>query len=70
MREEILEQIIDMLEAEDEIAEDTALDDIFEWDSLAALSFIALGKKKHGKSISSADITQCETVKDLIDLLV
>ena len=70
MREEILEKIVDMLESDDDITAETALDDIFEWDSLMALSFIALAKKTYGKSVSSADLKNCETVNDLIDLVV
>lgn len=70
MRKEALERIIDMLETEDEITETTALDDVFEWDSLAALSYIALAKKKYGKTLDTGRIKQCTVIGDLVDLLL
>lgn len=67
-RSDFLKEIIDTLEIEEEIGEETVLDAIEEWDSLASVTALALFKKKLGLNIGAHDVKQCKTVKDLLDL--
>ena len=67
---EKLELLADMLEIEvDDFNEETALDDIEEWDSLNALSFIVLVDENFGKTLTADTINACDTVGDLLKLM-
>lgn len=52
-----------------EIKADTKFQDIEEWGSLVALGVIAFVKTEYGKTITGKEIRQCNTVKDLFDVL-
>ncbi len=67
-RFDFLKEIIDSIEIEEEINENMVLDDIEEWDSLAAVTTLALFKQKLGLNIGAQDVKKCQTVKDLLDL--
>lgn len=67
-KEEFLAEFIDACEIEENITEATVLDDLEEWDSLAAVTTLALFKKQLGLNIGAQDIKNCKTIKDLIDL--
>lgn len=45
---------------------DTILDDLDEWDSIAALSLIAMLDEQFDKTISGADIKAMRTVEDIL----
>lgn len=64
---EKLEEIMD-LEA-GELKEDSVLSEYEEWDSIAILSFIALMDEEFGKIVKGAEIKQCVTVKDAMDMM-
>lgn len=59
---------IDTIETENQIDENMYLDSIEEWDSLAAVTTLALFKQKLGLNVSALDIQKCQTVKDMLDL--
>lgn len=67
-RLDFLKEIIDSVEIEEEISEETVLDDIEEWDSLASVTTLALFKQKLGLNIGAQDVKKCRTVKALLDL--
>ena len=50
-------------------AETNFRDDLEEWDSLKALSIIAMVDAEYSVSIKGTDIRACQTVKDLFDLV-
>ncbi|OFW87463.1 MAG: hypothetical protein A3B66_04495 [Alphaproteobacteria bacterium RIFCSPHIGHO2_02_FULL_46_13] len=67
-RSEFLENIIEVVEIENEVTESTVLADIKEWDSLAAVTTLALFNKKLGLKIPASELAKCTTVADLLDL--
>lgn len=67
-RTEFLQEIIDTVEIETVINEQTILDDIEEWDSLASITALALFKQKLGLNVGAQDVKKCQTIKDLLDL--
>lgn len=67
-RSEFLKEIIDTIEIEEEVGEESVLDDIEEWDSLAAVTILALFKQKMGLNVGAQDVKKCKTVKELLDL--
>lgn len=64
---EFLEEIMELDEGS--LNMDTALDDVEEWDSLTILSLIVEGKKKYGKEITSKDVLQFKTIRDIAGFL-
>ena len=52
-----------------EIRENTVFHELDEWSSLIGMSLIAMAKTQYGKTITGKEIRECETVKDLFDLI-
>ena len=48
---------------------DTNYKDLEEWGSLTALSIISMIDEEYDKSITGADIRECETIRDLYNLV-
>lgn len=48
---------------------ETSLDDIEEWDSLSALSFVVLLGDEFGRKITGQQIRDSKTVQDLLDVM-
>ncbi len=67
-KQEFLEKFIDACEIEEAIDESTVLNDLDEWDSLAAVTTLALFKKNLNLNIGAQDIKSCVTVGDLLTL--
>jgi len=65
----ITKEIAKTLKIKKQISEDTALDAIEEFDSIGRLTFIAFADKKYKKNITGDQLTECKTVKDLINLI-
>ena len=63
------ELLSDTLQSEGSISIDTALGDIPEWDSMAAMVVLALAERKFSKKIFLADLKNLTTVNDLYELL-
>ncbi len=67
---EKLEKLAEIMDLEvEDISEDAVLADIDEWDSVAALSFIAMMDEEFGKAIKGAEIRQFVTIKDAMDVM-
>lgn len=67
-RSEFLEEIKEKLEIEQDIDENTSLVDIEEWDSLAAVTVLAMFKRNFDLGVSASSIKDAKTVKDILDL--
>ncbi len=67
-RNDFFDSIIKIIEIEEDINEQTTLSDIEEWDSLAAITTLALFKQKLGINVGAKDVLNCKTVKDLLNL--
>jgi len=60
----------EMLELEDgELTEETVLEDLDCWDSMAAIELIALVDEKFGKALKGQQIRQFKTVEDILDIM-
>ena len=68
-RQEIINIIADILEADaSDISDEAILDDFDTWDSIAILSVISVLGEKKGLYLSSEDIGRLATVGDLIGI--
>lgn len=68
--EEKIALLEDMMELDEgSLSEDTILDDVEEWDSMASLSLIVLMGDKFDKKIDANQIREFETVKDILDYM-
>ena len=67
-REEKIEIIADILEMDDEIIkEDTILEELETWDSVAVLAVISVINEKFDRYPTAEEIKTYKTVQDLID---
>lgn len=57
------------MESIDGLKEDTRFRDLDEWNSLAALSVIAMFDEEYDKELKVPDFKQANTIGDLINLL-
>lgn len=62
-----LEDIMELDEGT--LAPGTRLDEIEEWDSLSALSFVVLLGDEFGRKISGQEIRAFKTVQDMLDVM-
>lgn len=67
-KEEIIDGIKDLLDTEADLTEETVLDDIEEWDSLASISVLAFFKQKMGLKVDAQALKNCKTVGDILKL--
>lgn len=64
-----IELIAEILDVDtDEISPEMTLDS-FDWDSVAALSFIAMMDEEFNKAVKGADIKKLVTIQDALDLM-
>lgn len=68
LRSEFLELIIENIEPEVAVNETSILADIEEWDSLAAVTTLALFKKHLGLNIAAENLKTCKTLRDVLNL--
>ena len=67
---EKLAALEDMMELdENTLTPETRLDDIEEWDSLSALSFVVLLGDEFDRQISGQEIRQFETIADMMKVM-
>ena len=65
-----MELLEDMLELDEgTLQAGDVLNEIEEWDSMAALSLIVLMDEEFGKEINGSDIKKLSTVQDILDLM-
>ena len=63
-----LELLADLLELEvGEVSPETNLDDLEEWDSLAAISYVVMMDEEFGVVANPNDIKNFRTVQDILD---
>lgn len=67
-KNDFLEELQEMMQLDDTIAEDADLRGYEEWDSLAFMVLITFFDKNFGQRISFEDLGFCETPLDLIEL--
>lgn len=68
-KEELLNEIQDMLQRDDALDEDMELNSIEEWDSLAIISTVSLYDELFSVVLKSNEIKNCKKVSDLINLV-
>ena len=66
----LLEELRDALQREDDLTFDMELEAIEEWDSLATLSVLTLYDELFGEIVDEADLENCITVDDLINIVL
>ena len=52
-----------------EIQAETKFHDLEEWSSLTGMGVIALAKTEYGKTITSKELRECVTVKEVFNLI-
>lgn len=62
-----LEEIMELDEGT--LKPDMELDDIDEWDSLSALSYVVMMQDEFGRKMRGAEIRAFETVQDILDTM-
>lgn len=68
--EKKMELLVDILDIEaEELTPETRLVDMEEWDSIAALSFIAMMDEEFGKEFKGADVKKIVTVQDALNVM-
>lgn len=67
-KEQIIDEIKDLLDTEADLNEETVLDDIEEWDSLASISVLAFFKQKMSLKIDAQALKNCKTIGDILKL--
>lgn len=68
---EFLSHVRELLELDEHVVLDldTKLSQIEEWDSLIALSFMAMAKEKYDADLGGEDVRNAETLGDFYDLI-
>ncbi|MBT3993756.1 MAG: acyl carrier protein [Gammaproteobacteria bacterium] len=66
--DELKRQIAIILEI-DEVSDEDILEEYEFWDSLSILSILAMISEQHNITISSEEIDECKTLKNLTDLV-
>lgn len=68
-KEEFLNRMADILDAENDVTMDAVLADIEEWDSLSVVSYVAMANTSYGKKVNAKDVREAVTIQDLYNLL-
>lgn len=64
-----IKKMVDIMDTEDEITMDTALEDIEEWDSLSHVGFLSLCASTAKTKVNASDVRAAKTLRDLYMLL-
>jgi acyl carrier protein len=67
-REEFFAELLEIIEVEDQVSETLPLESLEEWDSLASVTTLALFKKRLQLNVTAADMINCKTIGDILDL--
>ena len=69
--DQFIESFLSAVDFQEEVSvtADTALNDLPEWDSLAALGVIVMFDVEFSKTITGDDLKACVTINDLFKLL-
>ena len=66
-KEQFLEAFKDVLQRDENLTLDMALEDIDEWDSLSKMATIAFVDKEFGYKLTFADYDEMVTVSDIVN---
>jgi acyl carrier protein len=69
MKTKLMEELSEILETS-VLSENDKLADFECWDSLTALSIIALASENYSVIISNSDLSKINTVKDLVETII
>jgi acyl carrier protein len=69
MREELVEKIAKLLEV-DTVTADQRLDSFDEWDSLTALSIIAMSSSDYKRTLTNKQLKEFATIDDLVTYIL
>ena len=64
---ELLEEVLDIRQGT--LSEDIELETLGEWDSMAAISIIAMFDENFTRTITTNDVKNFKTVKDITDMM-
>ncbi len=65
-----MELLCELLELDtDEFSSNTNLDDLEEWDSLAAISYVVMMDEEFGVVANPNDIKKFKTIQDILDTM-
>ena len=67
-KEQFLNELQYVLQRDDAVNENDNLSDYEEWDSLSKMAIMAFFDKRLGKKISLKELSELETVSDLLKL--
>jgi acyl carrier protein len=62
-----LEELLDI--EKDTLNEETELDQLSQWDSMAVISLIAMFDAEFGKTITAEEIRELKKVKDILEMM-
>lgn len=68
-KDDFLERMAEILDAEDEISLDMNLSELEEWDSLSIVSYVAMANANCGKKVDIKKVREAVTIQNLYDLL-
>ena len=68
--QDFIDKMVELMDTEEEISMDSALEEIEEWDSLSYVSFLAMARARGGGNISPKNVKEAKTIGDLYRLLV
>ena len=69
MKEELLDKLAEILEVE-QVSLNDELESFDEWDSLTALSIIALADYKYNKKLTNELLKEFKTINDLVNFII
>ncbi len=69
MKEELLNKIAEILEV-DQVSLDDQLESFDEWDSLTALSIIALADSDYDKKLTNDKLKEFKSINDLVTFIL
>lgn len=69
MKEQLLDKLAEILEVE-QVSLNDELDSYDEWDSLTALSIIALADSDYDKKLTNDIIKEFKTINDLVSFIL
>lgn len=64
---DLLEEVLDIKQGT--LNEDIELDTLGEWDSIAAISVIAMFDENFGQALTTREVKAFKTVKDITDIM-
>ena len=69
MKEELLDKLAELLEVE-QVSLNDELQSFDEWDSLTALSMIALADSEYNKKLTNDLLKEFKTINDLVNFIL